>query len=61
MGMIGEGGKFDEYDSFITQQAKHLGVVVVVLTHQCGNYGRLISECVDARQRSVSYRDLYYL
>jgi hypothetical protein len=59
--LIGANGGFDELDNNITSRARHAHIDVVVLTHQSGNYGRLVSECVDSRWRDVSYSNLYEL
>jgi ankyrin repeat protein len=54
-------GQADYLDEDITNYSRELGIDVVVLTHQSGSSGRLVSECVDNRLRSVSYSNLYYL
>jgi hypothetical protein len=54
-----EGGGMDLVDETLAQMMDQLGYDVLVLTHQPGNYGRLVSECLDVRRRSVSFANIY--
>jgi hypothetical protein len=53
------GGLLDFLDETIQILASQLDINVVVLTHQAGNSGRLVSELVDIRKRSVSFSNLF--
>jgi uncharacterized membrane protein YgcG len=54
-----EGGKLDFTDELITNFARELGYDAVILTHQAGTYGRLVSELVDVRLRRESLSNIY--
>jgi hypothetical protein len=54
-----EGGKLDFTDELITNFAREQGYDVVLLTHQAGTYGRLVSELVDVRLRRESLSNIY--
>jgi hypothetical protein len=54
-----EGGKMDFLDETLSDMLTRLGYDVLILTHQPGNYGRLVSECLDVRKRSVSFSNIY--
>jgi hypothetical protein len=54
-----EGGKMDFLDETLSDMLIKFGYDVLVLTHQPGNYGRLVSECLDVRKRSVSFSNIY--
>jgi ankyrin repeat protein len=56
-----KGGALDFLDEHIQKLAVANRIDVVLMTHQAGNSGRLVSECVDVRKRSVSYGNLFYL
>lgn len=53
------GGLLDYLDEPIDTLAKELGIDIVILTHQSGNSGRLVSELLDTRKRSISFANLY--
>ncbi len=52
-------GKMDFLDTILSDIMNILGYDVLVLTHQPGNYGRLVSECLDVRKRSISFENIY--
>lgn len=54
-----EGGGMDFLDEVLSRILMLLNYDVLVLTHQPGNYGRLVSECLDVRKRSVSFANIY--
>jgi hypothetical protein len=53
------GGLLDFLDETIQILASQLGIDIVVLTHQAGNSGRLVSELLDTRKRSISFSNLF--
>jgi hypothetical protein len=56
-----EHGGMDDVDELLTKMMQILGYDVLVLTHQPGNYGRLVSECVDSRRRSISFSNIFQI
>jgi hypothetical protein len=58
-GLLFSGGKLDYLDPYITEFCRDVNIDVVILTHQSGNSGRLVSECVDSRNRKISYNNLF--
>jgi hypothetical protein len=55
---FGVGG-MDIFDEDITELARKQGYDVLILTHQSGNSGRLVSELVDTRKRRDSLNNIY--
>jgi hypothetical protein len=56
-----EGGALDYLDKQIGNLAREKGYEVLILTHQSGTYGRLVSEVLDLRPRSVSVGNIFSL
>jgi hypothetical protein len=54
-----EQGAMDFLDDVLSEMIRQNGYDVLILTHQPGNYGRLVSECLDARARSTSFANIY--
>jgi hypothetical protein len=54
-----EEGAMDFLDDVLSEMIRQKGYDVLVLTHQPGNYGRLVSECLDGRTRSTSFSNIY--
>jgi hypothetical protein len=54
-----EYGAMDFLDESLSDMMRHIGYDILVLTHQPGNYGRLVSECLDVRKRSTSFSNIY--
>jgi hypothetical protein len=54
-----EHGRMDHIDEVLSDMMNELGYEVLVLTHQSGNYGRLVSECLDSRKRTVSFANIF--
>jgi hypothetical protein len=55
---FGVGG-MDIFDEEITELTRKKGYDVLILTHQSGNSGRLVSELVDTRKRGDSLNNIY--
>jgi hypothetical protein len=55
---FGVGG-MDIFDEELTKLARENGYDVLILTHQSGNSGRLVSELVDTRKRGDSLNSIY--
>lgn len=61
-GKIGfEGGVLDNLDSLLGSISSYLGYDILVFTHQPGNYGRLVAECLDVRNRMTSLASIVKL
>jgi hypothetical protein len=54
-----EHGRMDHIDEVLSDMMNNMGYEVLVLTHQSGNYGRLVSECLDSRKRTVSFSNIF--
>lgn len=53
-----EGGMTDFLDKELWSLARKIGIEVLVFTHQPGNYGRLVAECLDVRNRRTSLESI---
>jgi ankyrin repeat protein len=58
-GFLFSGGALDNFDEIITDLSRDVNIPVVILTHQAGCSGRLVSECVDNRSRKESFENIY--
>jgi hypothetical protein len=54
-----EEGAMDFLDDVLSEMIRQKGYDVLVLTHQPGNYDRLVSECLDVRTRTTSFANIY--
>lgn len=54
-----EMGYLDYLDKIIGDLSRNNGYDALIMTRQPGNYGRLVSECLDVRPRKVSFDNIY--